>query len=161
MNPAASLQDLIDSLDFQHPEYRSYFDRATGRIVSVELSILSTLEEGDEGDLEDIPAWQKDEIEIARAIVADRHHRFIDPPDKFAFHEYRHMEEFIETIRDTRIATQLSISLRGEGAFGRFKDTLHNFGIQDQWYEYRTQAMKQFMIEWAEENDIGYQDDLR
>ena len=157
----ASLQDLVDSLDFQHDEYRSYFDRQTGRIVSVELSILSTLEEGVEADLDDIPDWQKSEIEIARAIVADRQDRFIDPPDRFDFHEYRHMEEFIDTIDNIRVATQLAISIRGEGAFGRFKDTLRNFGIEDQWYEYRAQAMKEFVIEWAKENDIAFQDDLR
>lgn len=160
MSPAASLKDLVESLDFQHDEYRSYFDRQTGRVVSVEISILSAFEEGDEDDLDDVPDWQKDEVEIARAIVEDQGNRFIEPLDKSDFHEYGHMEEFIDTVRDRRIASALARAIKGSGAFRRFKDTLYHFGMQDQWYEYREKAMKEFVIEWAEENDLVYEDDL-
>lgn len=160
MAPPASLKDLVESLDLQHDDYRSYFDRQTGRIVSVELSILSALE-GDEEDLDDAPEWQEDEVEIARAIVEDQGDRFIEPPDKSDFDEYGHMEEFIDTIGDRRIAGELGRAIKGSGAFRRFKDTLYHFGIQDQWYEYRERAMKEFVIEWAEENELGYEDDLQ
>lgn len=161
MSPAASLKDLVESLDFQHDEYRSYFDRQTGRVVSVEISILSAFEEGDEDDLDDVPDWQKDEVEIARAIVNDNSKRFTDPPDKFDFNEYRHMEDFIETVDDEQIAKHLAHAIRGSGAFRRFKDTLYHFGIQEQWFQYRTKAMKEFVIEWADENDIAYEDDFQ
>ena len=158
MTPAASLTDLVESLEARSDDFRVYFDRQTGRVVSVEETVLSAVEEGDEDNLLD---WQQDEVDVARAIIEDKSDRFIDPPDPVEFNEYRHMQEFINTILDNRMATQLAISIRGEGAFGRFKDTLRNFGIQGEWYEYRTQAMKEFAIEWAEENDIACQDDLR
>lgn len=161
MNPLASLNDLVESLDFPTEEYRSYFDRQTGRIVSVDKSLLSAWEDGDEEALEDVPAWQKDEVKIARAIMEDNTGRFIDPPDKFDFNEYSQMEEFIDTIRDERIANQLARAIRGSGAFRRFKETLYDLGIQDQWFEYRAQAMKEFVIEWAEENELAYEDDFK
>ncbi|PYP83833.1 MAG: hypothetical protein DMG65_23665 [Candidatus Angelobacter sp. Gp1-AA117] len=28
------------------------------------------------------------------------------------------------------------------------------------WYEYRIDAMKEFAIEWAQENNVAYEDDL-
>lgn len=161
MKPVASLTDLVDSLDFQHEDYRSYFDRQTARVVSVEISILSAFEEGDEEDLDDVPDWQKNEVEIARAIVNDNSKRFIDPPDKFDFHEYRHMEDFIDTVDDAQIAKHLARAIRGSGAFRRFKETLYHFDIQERWFQYRAKAMKEFVIKWAEENDIAYEDDLK
>ena len=57
--------------------------------------MLSGLEDGEEEDLDDFAEWQKEEYEIAREIVSDDGSRFLPPPDKFEFHEYRVMEEFI------------------------------------------------------------------
>ena len=86
MNPPAKLSDLMDSLEFDSPEQVTRFDRQTGRIVSVERSILSAVEEGEKNELTDAPEWQKPEVEIARAICEDSGERFIDAPDKFDFH---------------------------------------------------------------------------
>ena len=119
------------------------------------------MEEGEDDDLSDVPEWQTHEIETARAIVDDRSGRFIDPPDKFDFHEYRHMEEFIDTIHNANVAQQLARAIRGCGAFRYFKDTLAQHDLLDDWYLYRMEAMKQFAIEWAEDNDVPYKDDLQ
>ena len=159
MNPTAKLSDLMDSLEFDSAEQVTRFDRQTGRIVSVERSILSAVEEGEKNELTVVPEWQKPEIEIARAICEDSGERFIDAPDKFDFHEYRHMERFIGSLSDERDADKLWRSIKGKGAFRYFKDTLHRLGIQDQWYRYRDAAMKPFVIEWAEANNVAYEDD--
>jgi len=162
MNPVAKLSELLESLYISPDSDRNlYFDRQTGETVGVEKSILSAVEEGDEDRLEYVPEWQKPEIEIAKAILEDRSGRFIDPPDPFEFNEYRHMQDFIETIHDSGIAGQLSRSIRGSGAFRRFKNTLMRFRLEKRWYQYRDQAMKEFAIEWAEENDVRYEDDLK
>lgn len=162
MKPVAKMSDLVTSLEMQNDEYRSYFDRQTGEIVIVERSILSAVEEGDDEGLEDeVPAWQKSEVEVARTIIADGSDRFIRPPDRFEFHEYQHMERFIETIPIAEIANQLWRAIRGSGAFGRFKSTLYRLGIENRWYRYRDEAMKEFVIEWAKENDVAYEDDYR
>jgi len=162
MNPVAKLSELLESLYVSSDSNRNlYFDRQTGEIVSVEESILDAVEEGDEDRLEYVPEWQEPEIEIAKAILEDRSGRFIDPPDPFEFNEYRHMQDFIETIHDPDIAGQLSRSIRGSGAFRRFKNTLMRLRLEKRWYQYREQAMKEFAIGWAEENDVRYEDDLK
>lgn len=161
MNPPAKLSDLIQAIEFDSQEYNARFDRATGRIVVVEESILSALEEGEEDPSIDAPDWQKEEIEIARAIVADDGKRFIDAPDKFDFHEYRHMERFIRTLPDGEAAEQLGRAIKGRGAFRHFKDTLYRLAIQDQWYCYRDQALRKFVIEWAETNEVPFEDDIK
>ena len=77
--------------------------------------------------------------------MEDTGERFIDAPDKFDFHEYRHMERFIRSIPDESNAEQLWRAIKGKGAFRSFKDTLHRLGIEDRWYRYRDEAMKDFI----------------
>ncbi|MEK7826964.1 MAG: hypothetical protein AAB299_04380, partial [Thermodesulfobacteriota bacterium] len=100
MNPSAKFSDLIEALEFDSPMHIMYFDRQTGRVVSVDRDVMNGVEEGDEEKLRGLPDWQKDEVEIARAVCDDNGERFIDAPDKFDFHEYHHMECFIETLED-------------------------------------------------------------
>ena len=107
MNPPAKLSDLIEVLLLDDPEHVTRFNRHTGRIVSVERSIMSDVEEGAEDSLTNVPDWQKEEVEVARALCEDAGERFIDPPDKFDFNEYRQMERFIGTLSDEGIADQL------------------------------------------------------
>lgn len=71
------------------------------------------------------------------------------------------MEQFIETIGDRRIAEQLDRAIRGSGAFRRFKDALNRLCLEQEWYRYRENAMKDFAIEWAEDNDVPFIDDLK
>jgi hypothetical protein len=161
MNPPAKLSDLILALDMPSEEFRTYFDRKTGAVVSVEETLLSSLEDGGEEDLDDLAEWQKEEYEVAKEIVSDDGSRFLPPPDKFEFHEYRVMEEFIRSMDDDEAADQLWRSIKGRGAFRYFKDTLHRLGIQQSWYDYLEKAQREFVIEWAKENKVDFEDDLR
>jgi len=161
MNSPAKLSDLMDALLFESEETVTQYDRETGRMVMVERSVLSAIEEGDEESLSDLRDWQKEQVEIARAIAADSGERFIAPPDKFDFHEYRHMERFIGRVENGEHAEQLWRAIKGKGAFRYFKDTASRLGLLDQWYRYRDDAMKQFVLEWAEANNVPCEDDMK
>jgi hypothetical protein len=161
MNPPAKLSDLIMAMEMEFEDYRSYFDRKTGRIVTVESSVLSYIEEGDVEDHEDLAEWEEEELDIARAIIDDDGKRFLPGPDKFDFHEYRQMERFIKSLDDERAADQLWRAIKGRGAFRYFKDTIHRLGVQNDWYQFRDEALRQFVIEWAEENDVSFEDDTQ
>jgi hypothetical protein len=161
MNPPVKLSDLIFALESDSEEIETYFDRHTGLIVRVEGTVLSAVKEGDDEELTDLPDWQKEEVETARAIADDAGDRFIDPPGKFEFHEYRHMESFIRSLPEGETAEELWRAIKGRGAFRYFKDTLYRLGIQDSWYRYRDAAMKEFVIEWAVANNVPYQDDTK
>jgi hypothetical protein len=160
MLPRAKLSDLIEGLEFDSPERRTYFDRQTGQTVTVERTFLGAFEDGDEERFADVPDWQKDEVEVARAIADDDGQRFIHAPAPQEFHEYRHMERFIGSLSDPQAADQLWRAIKGRGAFRYFKDTLYRLGPQDQWYQYRDEARKRFVIAWAEANNVAYEDDL-
>ena len=155
------LSALLEALEFDFEETRTFVDLENGCVVMVQRSVLSDVEEGDEEALSDVPDWQKDEVEIARAIVADAGKRFVTPPDKYEFHEYRQMERFIGTVRNSGAADQLSQAIRGKGAFRYFKDTADRLGLLNQWFQYRDDAMKEFVVDWAADNNVPYEDDVK
>ena len=161
MNPLAKLSELTDALAFESVERRIYFDRHTGRIVSVADRILSAVEEGEEEALTSMPDWEQEEVETARAIVNQSGDRFIEPPGKFEFNECRHMERFIKALPNAKAAEELWRAIKGHGAFHHFKDTLYRLGIQAQWFGYRDQAIKEFVVAWAEANHVPYEDDIQ
>jgi hypothetical protein len=159
MNPPVKLSELVEALDLEMEDYQTYLDRKTGTMVTIQSSLISALEEDDDESLQDLDDWDEEEAEVAKAIVQDDGTRFIPGPDKFDFDEYREMERFIRSLDDEDAADQLWRAIKGRGAFRYFKDTLHRLGIQDDWYAFRDEAMKRFVIDWADVNNIAYVDD--
>jgi hypothetical protein len=159
MHPPAKLSDLLLTLEMDSDLTISRYDRQTGQVVAIDGDTFRHVEDGDEEDLAGLPDWQKNEVAAARAVVADDGSRFIAVPDKFQFHEYRHMERFIGTVPDESVAEELWRAIKGKGAYRYFRDTLYRHRLEDRWYRYRDAAMKEFVIEWAEANDVPYVDD--
>jgi hypothetical protein len=151
---AIKLSVLIEALEFDSEEHVTQIDLQEGCVMSVERFILSAVEENDEKVLEELLDWQKPEVETARAIVADASGRFVAGPEKFDFHEYRQMERFIGTVADAGVAEQLWRAIKGKGAFRHFKDTAARLGLLKRWYAYRDEAMKEFVMGWAEAKGI-------
>jgi hypothetical protein len=108
-----------------------------------------------------LPDWQKPKLEIARAIVDDSGERFVAAPDKFEFQEYRQMERFIGKVDDAGAAEQLWRAIKGKGAFRYFKDTASRLGLLTQWYQYRDEAVKEFVVAWTEARQIPFMDDVK
>jgi hypothetical protein len=149
------------ALDFESVEHRTRVDLQNGCVVMVDLSVLRDAEEGDEEALRNVPKWQKPEVEIARAIVEDSGERFVAAPTKFDFHEYGHMERFVGAVKDPEAAEQLWRAIKGKGAFRHFKDTASRLGLLEQWRRYRNNAVKEFVIGWAEDHKVPFLDDIK
>jgi len=160
MKPA-KLSELIQVLEFHSEDHVTRVDLQNGCVVTVDRSVFCALEEGDEEALQHLPDWQKHEVEIARAIVEDSGERFVPAPGQFDFHEYRHMERFIGTVESAESAEQLWRAIKGKGAFRYFKDTASRQGFLQQWFQYLDDAMKEFVVDWAEAKNIPYDDDLK
>jgi hypothetical protein len=155
------LSELIEALEFDSDERVTNVDLQNGCVMSVDRSLLSAVEENDEASLGDLPDWQKPELEIARAIVDDSGERFVVAPDKFDFHEYRQIERFIGTVDDAGAAEQLLLVIKGKGAFRYFKDTASRLGLLKQWYQFRDEALKEFVVAWTEARQIPFMDDVK
>jgi len=161
MSMPIKLSELVEALEFDSDSQVTRVDLLNGCVVSVSAEVFRAVEEDDAEALQDLPDWQKDEVEIARAIMADSGERFVDAPDKFDFHEYRHMERFIGTVENAEAAEQLWRAIKGKGAFRYFKDTASRLGLLEQWYRYRDEALKEFVAAWAEAKNIPYENDIK
>ena len=154
------LSELISAIEGQSEENVTRVDLKTGEVVMVDEFVLHAVEEDDEEAPSDLADWQKPELEIARAMVADSGERFLEPPDKFDFHEYRQMERFIRTVDDPEADDELWRAIKGKGAFRYFKDTVHRLGLREEWCRFRDDALKELVIDWAEAKKVPYEDDL-
>ena len=84
----------------------------------------------------------------------ENEHNYLALPTKFDFNEYHIMEKFISSLKDHKASELLYSSIKGKGAFGRFKDTVQRLQLSDKWYAYRDSALRQLAIDWCESNHV-------
>jgi len=143
MTTPIKLSELLIELDSHNDEIEQYFHKPRGEFVCLGLEIISG-----EGDDE----------ELSRRIEASPDD-YIGLPDRFEINGYRIMEDFIDSLDDEKSVEILSSTIRGSGAFRRFKEMLDILEITDRWYSFRTQAYKNIAIEWCKENELAFEDD--
>lgn len=102
---------------------------------------------------EDSWNWDEDDKEIAELMDVEWD-RFIRLPGKYEIHEYRMMEEFIESLENQKIQSELYRAIQGRGAFRRFKDKIRCEGIEQQWYDYQNNAYREFALRWCKDNNL-------
>ena len=147
------LSEIIDAIEFNSDGVESFINIKTSDICCITDDLMSIAE--DESDT--CPDWQKDEIKIVKAYL-ENPDDYLALPSQHDVNEYEMMEDFASNQADEKIAGQLLISLRGQGAFRRFKDNVNLLDIEKEWYKFRDEKYKQFALEWCEENDITVED---
>ena len=130
------LSEVIDALEFTNDEIEYYYNPDNGEIFMSNI-----------GEFENLNEDELDEL-FEKSIML---------PTRYDINEYEMMEDFTETIEDTRLQNQLYISLNGSGAFRRFKDTCINYDIIDDWYKFRDERYKEVAINWCKDNNIEFE----
>jgi transketolase len=149
----ASLKDIVDALEFLTDEHFHFLDRQTGKVEMVSREVLGIVEES--GTVEDALEWQDHEFEVAEAIFADWD-RFEKLPTKRDVNDWEIMREFAESVEPERFSDELQNAIHGGGAFRYFKDTLWRYRREQEWFAYRTAALRDIAIEWCEQHGIEY-----
>ena len=155
MSIIVKLDDIIDGMESQSDENSSYLDKETGGVVLISDDEMQAVEDND--SLDDFPDWEQEQLTIARDIINETG-RYLELPTKFDINEYEIMERFCLSLEDPQMSELLQSRIKGSGAFSRFKDTLYQNGIQDDWFAYRNEAYKEIAVEWCQENNIEYEE---
>lgn len=153
MTSNVSLRQVAEELESLFEGFTAYLNRRTGELVTLSDEHLRQAEEEEDGE-DDAPGWEREILEKAREILSDAD--FLRLPDQFEIHEYEIMRQFGDSIEDEKIGEELRSLLHGSGAFRRFKDAVHRFGITDAWYRFRAEAIEEIARQWLEENGIAY-----
>lgn len=91
-------------------------------------------------------------------LIENNRSRFLRFPDKYEIHEYSIMEQYIDWLPRGRAKTELSSAICGKGAFRRFKATLRYHGLEQQWYDFKAEALREIAIRWCEKNGLEFEE---
>ena len=158
MSSRVKISDIINIIGSQSYNTSYYLDREKGELFLVSKEQLRAAE-GD-AELEDYPEWERAQIKFAREILTDKKgERYVLIPGKFVSHEYSAMENYCFSIDDEEISRALLQAIKGAGAFNRFNNCIHRYGVANDWHKYRYNSMKRIVIDWCEVNKIEYVDE--
>ena len=158
-NPSAVvyLHEVVECMDIPGEEWTAYINRRTGELVDVSHEDLR-LAEADE-EPQELPDWQDEEVSKAREVLGSED--FLALPDKFEIHEYSIIERFCLEVEDPAAREALLRSIRGAGAFRRFKEAIYERDMAETWFAYRQQALEQIAAEWLDANGIAFSREKR
>ena len=153
MEARVKLSEIIEGLEFQSDESSSFLNTKTGEVVLMTDYAMRAAEENE--PLEDVPDWERDLVAVAREILAETG-EYIQLPTKYDIDEYSIMENFCTSLDKQEIGDILYDLISGSGAFRRFKDAIYKYRVEDEWFKYRDNAIKEIAIEWCRENNIEF-----
>lgn len=149
--PAASLAAVVEALDMQSDDVRSFLDPESGEIITFNQEEAQIAERNDWASA---PDWMKEQLpKIKRALDGDH---VLELPDRVHIDEWRMMQDFAEEHDDCNCRAALSDAVHGTGAFRLFRRTIQQLGIEEQWRSYRDKAYERVAREWLEENNLRY-----
>lgn len=150
------LKDIIDEMEILMEDSRKYLNKEMGTIITVSTEELSIAEDSEEDDdFSEYPEWQQESLKDALDVIVNEDN-YIELPDKWEINEYDIMEDFCGSVKNDRVSNSLYSAIKGRGAFRRFKDEICRFGIENDWYRFREEALKKIAIEWCEDNEIMF-----
>src|SRR5262245_4106039 len=152
MTVQVKLQDILEGMDFQSDEQSAFLNLTTGEVVAITDEELRAAEH--DAPLEDFPDWQHDAIRIARDIGETAH--YLPLPDRFELNESQIMGRFCPSVDDEDRRGHLSGALRSRGPSRRFKDRIQVYGMAEDWYRYRDEALREIAMAWCEAHGIPY-----
>lgn len=153
MSYKIKLDLIIEEMGSQSDEMSSFYNKETREITSVTEEEIRMAE--DEVSTEEFPDWLQEAVKVAEEVLYGD--VWIPLPSKFEINEYAIMEDFCLSIRNDRISDIMYDSIKGRGAFRRFKENIGRYNIEDDWYKFQNEAMKTIAIEWCEGNNIDYE----
>ncbi|WP_077706334.1 UPF0158 family protein [Virgibacillus dokdonensis] len=155
MSQALKLSDLIDEMDMQSDDSNGFVNKKTGEIVYIMREFLSMAEDGEKGD--HLPSWEQKQLKLAEDIVFS-FEKYQTIPSKYDMNEYDIMEDFCLAVKNERHQQQLLTAIRGKGAFRRFKDKIIALDLEDDWYDYHHNRLKEIAIDFCHRHEIKYED---
>lgn len=144
---------IVDGLEIQFDDSRSFLNINSGEIVSVNTEELRAAEDDD--PFNHLSDWEQENRKMAIDIV-ENFEGYIEIPTKHEVNEYETMEDFSLSVSDRNIQIKLLGAIKGKGAFRRFKDEIINLGIEGNWYSFREERFKEIARDWCKDNNIDF-----
>lgn len=81
---------------------------------------------------------------------------YIQLPDHYDIHEYHIMEMFANQLKDQHMKRELQKTLKGKGAFRRFKDFIYKNQLNIAWQQFLYETHRELAIQWCHKHNIEF-----
>ena len=152
MAVVVSLSNLVDELQMLSSELHAYLNQVTGEIITITDDEIAAVEK--DQDSSERLEWEEVIFNQAKEVLSSND--YLELPSQFDIHEYEIMERFCLSISNEKMSDVLLDSIRGSGAFRRFKDRIYRYGIEKDWFRFRDEVYKEIAISWLESNNLSY-----
>ncbi len=146
------LAAVVDEMEMAGNIFECYLNRETGEFHTVAEDDGWVIDQ--EKPEDQLPESQREAIVKGREMLESE--EWVALPSSWDINARSIMERFCQSVADPELSQLLKDRIRGRGAFRFFKDTIHSYGLADDWYRFRRQALEEIAIKWLEENEIPY-----
>jgi hypothetical protein len=158
MDMVVRLSQIVEGMEFHSDQATFYLNTQTGKVILITPDDTFA---GDEDDpIESYPDWQQEGVEAARSLARGNDANLLPLPDRWEINEYQIMEDFCLSLPAGKKRNELCDSIKGRGAFRRFKDTLQGADLFKDWNQYRTSRLKTMAADWCKANEVAFEDDM-
>ena len=154
MGIPVSLKPVAEELEALPDGWTAYIHRETGELYSFSDEEAAQAEGEDEEDEDERADWEKESIAKAREVLDSE--AWIALPGKFEINEWEIMRDFAQSQTDREAVENLLRVIHGRGAFRYFKDKVNQFGLGDEWFEFKERALERIAREALEEAGIPF-----
>ena len=146
------LSDLVDAFEMQGDGATQYLDLESGRVIVVTEDFQHYEDEGDEDDL---PEWMQEAItEVLR--IRTEPERYLELPTQGELVDQETLRSFCDRLSSPVQRDRLLETIRGRGAFRRFKDVADEVGVLPDWFAFKRSVLEVCAIQWCEQNGIEF-----
>lgn len=154
-----NLQKIVDELQMRFIDNTPYYNKITGKILNVNDDDFRIVEDDDfENNLNNYPEWQREHLKEVYILMYEDVENYISLPNNFDIKDSDIMEEFIETVSNENKRRQLEKCMWQKGMYRKFKDKLLQIGLEEQYYAFYDERLKEIAIEWCKDNNLEYEE---
>jgi len=157
MGILVSLRQVAEELEALPDEWTAYIHRETGELYSFSDEEAAQAEGEDEEDEDERADWEKESLAKAAEILNSE--AWIALPSKFEINEWEIMRDFAQSQTDREAAENLLRAIQGRGAFRYFKDKVNQYGLRDEWFEFKGRSLEEIAREALEEAGIPFSEE--
>jgi len=157
MGILVSLRQVAEELEALPDEWTAYIHRETGELYSFSDEEVAQAEGEDEEDEDERADWEKESLAKAAEILNSE--AWIALPSKFEINEWEIMRDFAQSQTDREAAENLLRAIQGRGAFRYFKDKVNQYGLRDEWFEFKKRSLEEIAREALEEAGIPFSEE--
>ena len=153
------IQKIVDELEMRFMDTTVYYNKITGEILNVQDDDFRIVEDDDfENNIENYPEWQIEHLKEVYDLLYNDVDNYIALPNNLEIKDSDIMEEFIDTISNNNKKLQLENCMWQKGMYRKFKDKLIEIGLENEYYKFYDEKLKEIAIEWCKENNLEYEE---